>query len=206
MQDVFIAGYSDKLSARPGETITFFVSSRAVSDFKATLHRSISADPNPDGSGIIEEDASIYFRSSSFASRYQGFTPGSFAQSATDLGAQINTELSIKLWFMPTILVAADQTLFAWGNVSIILDPKGMISAKLPGGMSVSSSVLVKCNQWHSLELKVLASGMMALDVKSMMTANANIDGAKSAHTELGSHPDVATFSDGIGSHRGRIW
>ncbi|MGA0913011.1 MAG: N,N-dimethylformamidase beta subunit family domain-containing protein [Candidatus Puniceispirillaceae bacterium] len=28
---------------------------------------------------------------------------------------------------------------------------------------------------------------MMALDVKSMMTANANIDGAKSAHTELGS-------------------
>jgi len=46
---------------------------------------------------------------------------------------------------------------------------------------------LVKCNQWHSLELKVLASGMMALDVKSMMTATANIDGAKSAHTELGS-------------------
>ncbi|MGA0973651.1 MAG: N,N-dimethylformamidase beta subunit family domain-containing protein, partial [Candidatus Puniceispirillaceae bacterium] len=162
-------------------------SSRAVSDFKATLHRSISADPNPDGPGIVEEDASIHFKSSSFTSRYQGFTPGSFAQSATDLGAQINTELSIKLWFMPTILVAADQTLFAWGHVSIILDSKGMITAKLPGGMSVSSSVLVKCNQWHSLELKVLASGMMALDVKSMMTANANIDGAKSAHTELGS-------------------
>jgi hypothetical protein len=29
MQDVFIAGYSDKLSARPGETVTFSVSSRA---------------------------------------------------------------------------------------------------------------------------------------------------------------------------------
>jgi N,N-dimethylformamidase len=138
MQDVFIAGYSDKLSARPGETITFFVSSRAVSDFKATLHRSISADPNPDGPGIVEEDASIYFRSSSFASRYQGFTPGSFAQSTTDLRAKINTDLLIKFWFMPTVLVSADQTLIAWGHVSIILDSQGIITAKLLGGMSVS--------------------------------------------------------------------
>ena len=186
MQDVFIAGYSDKLSARPSETITFFVSSHAVSDFKATLHRSISADPNPDGPGIVEEDASIYFKSSSFASRYQGFTPGSFAQSTTDLRAEINADLVIKLWFMPTVLVAADQTLFAWGHVSIILDPQGIITAKLPGGMSVSTTVEVKCSQWYSLELTVLASGMMTLDAKSMTTAKDNIGVAKSSRTELG--------------------
>ena len=186
MQDVFIAGYSDKLSVRPGETITFFVSSRADSDFKATLHRSISADPNPDGSGIVEEDASIYFRSSSFASRYQGFTPGSFAQSTTDLRAEINADLLIKFWFMPTVLVSADQTLIAWGHVSIILDSQGIITAKLPGGMSVSTTVEVKCNQWHSLELTVLASGIMTLDAKSMMTTKANIGVAKSSNTELG--------------------
>ena len=186
MQDVFIAGYSDKLSARPSETITFFVSSHAVSDFKATLHRSISADPNPDGPGIVEQDASIYFRSSSFASRYQGFTPGSFAQSTTDLRAKINTDLLIKLWFMPTVLVSADQTLIAWGHVSIILDSQGIITAKLLGGMSVSTTVEVKCNQWHSLELTVLASGMMTLDVKSMMMAKANIGDTKSSRTELG--------------------
>ena len=186
MQDVFIAGYSDKLSARPSETITFFVSSPAVSDFKATLHRSLSADPNPDGPGMVEEDASIYFKSSSFASRYQGFTPGSFAQSTTDLQAEINTDLLIKLWFMPTVLVAADQTLFAWGHVSLILDPQGIITAQLPGGMSVSTTVVVKCNQWHSLELTVLASGMMTLDAKSRTTAKDNIGVAKSSRTELG--------------------
>ena len=186
MQDVFIAGYSDKLSARPGETITFFVSSRAVSDFKATLHRSISADPNPDGPGIVEEDASIYFRSSSFASRYQGFTPGSFAQSTTDLRVEINTDLLIKFWFKPTVLVSADQTLIAWGHISIILDSQGIITAKLPGGMSVSTTVEVKCSQWYSLELTVLASGMMTLDAKSMTTAKDNIGVAKSSRTELG--------------------
>ena len=120
MQDVFIAGYSDKLSARPGETVTFFVSSHAREAFKATLHRSISADPNPDGPGIIEDDASTYFNPSWFASRYQGFTPGSFAQSTIDLQADIKSDLVIKLWFMPKVLVAADQTLLAWGIFLLI--------------------------------------------------------------------------------------
>jgi N,N-dimethylformamidase len=87
---------------------------------------------------------------------------------------------------MPTVLVSADQTLIAWEHVSIILDSQGIITAKLPGGMSVSTTVEVKCNQWHSLELTVLASGMMTLDVKSMMTAKANIGVAKSSRTELG--------------------
>ena len=185
MQDVFIAGYSDKLSARPGETVTFFVSSRARKEFKATLHRSISADPNPDGPGIIEDDASTYFNPSWFASRYQGFTPGSFAQSTIDLQADIKSDLVIKLWFMPKVLVAADQTLLAWGTVSIILDQQGMITAKLADGILVSTSVAIKCNHWHSLEFKVAASGVVALDVKSMMTAKADIEIAKNSHTEF---------------------
>ena len=185
MQDVFIAGYSDKLSARPGETVTFFVSSHAREAFKATLHRSISADPNPDGPGIIEDDASTYFNPSWFASRYQGFTPGSFAQSTIDLQADIKSDLMIKLWFMPKVLVVADQTLLAWGTVSIILDQQGMITAKLADGISVSTSVAIKCNHWHSLEFKVAASGVVALDVKSMMTAKADIEIAKNSHTEF---------------------
>ena len=185
MQDVFIAGYSDKLSARPGETVTFFVSSHAREAFKATLHRSISADPNPDGPGIIEDDASTYFNPSWFASRYQGFTPGSFAQSTADLQADIKSDLMIKLWFMPKILVAADQTLLAWGTVSIILDQQGMITAKLADGISISTSVAIKCNHWHSLEFKVAASGVVALDVKSVMTAKADIEITKNSHKEF---------------------
>jgi N,N-dimethylformamidase len=183
MHDVFIAGYSDKLSARPGETITFFVSSHAREAFKATLHRSISADPNPDGPGIIEDDASTYFNPSWFASRYQGFSPGSFAQSTTDLQADIKADLVIKLWFMPKVLLAADQTLLAWGPVSITINPQGMITAKLADGMSVSTSVAIKCNHWYSLEFKVAASGVVVLDVKSMMMPKAYIEIANDGHT-----------------------
>lgn len=185
MRDVFIAGYSDKLSARPGETVRFFVSSRASADFKATLHRSISADPNPEGAGIIEEDASFYFNPSSFASRYQGFIPGSYAESKVALQADIGNELVIKLWFMPTVLGAADQTLVEWENISIILNPQGTVSAKLSGGVSISTVVAVKRDQWQRLELKVLASGVITLNTQPMMTEKADIGFANKSKTDL---------------------
>ena len=81
--------------------------------------------------------------------------------------------------------MSADQTLIAWGHVSLVLDSQGIITAKLPGGISISTTVEVKCNQWHSLELTVLASGTITLDVKYMITKKSNIGVAKSSHTEL---------------------
>ena len=47
MSDVFLAGYSDKLSVREGDKIQFYVSSYAKSNFTASVFRSICADPNP---------------------------------------------------------------------------------------------------------------------------------------------------------------
>jgi len=173
MQDVFIAGYSDKLSARPGETISFSVSSKATSDFTATLHRSISADPNPKGPGIVEEDASKYFEPASFASRYQSFTPGSFAQSKLDLQANIKSDLVIKFWFMPTVLLARDQTLLSWGVISISLDQHGIITTKLKTDILLSSLVAVKIHNWYSLEIKLSASGAAILDIRHSANSEA---------------------------------
>jgi N,N-dimethylformamidase len=81
--------------------------------------------------------------------------------------------------------LATEQTLLVWGTVSIILDPQGMIIARLPDGMSVSTSVPIKCNHWHSLEFKVSASGVVALDIKSIMLAKANIEIANNDQTEF---------------------
>ena len=165
MNDVFLAGYSDKLSARPRDTIKFCVSSRASSNFKATLHRSISADPNPDGPGVIEEDASKYFKPANFSSRHQTFTPGSFAQGDKNLQAKATNEIAIKLWFMPSIVKASNQTLLAWGDFSIILDHQGFITAKLPNHISISSSHIIKCHQWYRVEVNFTANGIVTLDL-----------------------------------------
>ena len=48
MTSIPLVGYSDKISLRSEETISFKVSSSLKKPFKASLKRSISADPNPE--------------------------------------------------------------------------------------------------------------------------------------------------------------
>ena len=52
--DDALLGYSDRLSAVPGEPIRFFVSSPAP-EYDVSLVRLIHGDPNPDGPGFKEE-------------------------------------------------------------------------------------------------------------------------------------------------------
>ena len=89
MKNIPLIGYSDKLSLRPGETVSFKVSSTFKKSFSASLKRSISADPNPKGIGIVEKDASKYFKTSSFKSRKQSFNPGSYAICKTPIKVSI---------------------------------------------------------------------------------------------------------------------
>ena len=47
-----LAGYADKLSVRPGETIRFHVASQVTEPVAARFVRVICADANPAGPGI----------------------------------------------------------------------------------------------------------------------------------------------------------
>ena len=93
MKSIPLIGYSDKISLRSEETISFKVSSTLKTPFSASLKRSISADPNPLSVGIIEEDASKYFKTTSFRSRTQDFNPGSYAISKKSIKINIKKEL-----------------------------------------------------------------------------------------------------------------
>ena len=172
MQDVFLAGYSDKLSARPGAKIRFCVSSQAGADFTASLHRSISADPNPEGPGIIEEDASTFFAPTSFTSRYQPFYPGSYGETDGHLSVVAANDLMVKLWFMPTVLTLGNQTLLAWGNVSITVDCNGQITADLPNSTCLTATKPVKCHRWYCVDLQLSAKDGATLHVMANDMAN----------------------------------
>jgi len=79
-KEVPLCGYLDKLSARAGETIAFKVSNNTDSnEITASLTRSICADPNPAGPGIIEQDATQWFEPCSYSASHQPFHPGSYA-------------------------------------------------------------------------------------------------------------------------------
>ena len=49
-----LAGYTNRWSAKPGETIQFMVSSAAAAPFTMDVARLLCADPNPDGPGYRE--------------------------------------------------------------------------------------------------------------------------------------------------------
>jgi N,N-dimethylformamidase len=50
-----IVGYSDKIGARPGETVSFMVSCEGGQSYKANIVRIINGDTNPHGPGYKEE-------------------------------------------------------------------------------------------------------------------------------------------------------
>jgi hypothetical protein len=54
------------------------VSSKHKGDFTAQLFRSVSADPNPKGQGIVEYACDEFFTKQTFSSREQKFNPGSY--------------------------------------------------------------------------------------------------------------------------------
>jgi N,N-dimethylformamidase len=56
-----LAGYADRFSVAPGETIAFKVSSALAGTYQARLVRVISGDPNPAGPGIRERDVPAPF-------------------------------------------------------------------------------------------------------------------------------------------------
>ena len=77
MYTIPIAGYADRWSARPGESVEFKVSCLLEQPYFARLVRIICADPNPDGPGIQEEDLTSVF-SGQFPSRVQDVQLGSY--------------------------------------------------------------------------------------------------------------------------------
>ena len=65
-----LIGYVNKLSARPGDTLEFKVSSKFNVPFQASLVRIRCSDPNPAGPGIREKSVDASF-TGQYPSRFQ---------------------------------------------------------------------------------------------------------------------------------------
>lgn len=74
-----LTGYSDRLSAAPGERIAFKISSTAAGPYRARLARVIHADPNPAGPGVKIEDLAARFAIER-PSRVQPLAQGSYVR------------------------------------------------------------------------------------------------------------------------------
>ena len=152
--DLPLHGYVDKSSAKPADTLNFKVSSIADEPFTAFLVRSISADPNPEGAGIVEEDASIYFKTRDIASRYQAFHPGSYGIARTDISAPPDSSLTLSARIFPTLKCNRAQSILSVGDCSLILDTDGAAAIRV-GKVTIAALKPLKLRCWYRIEARI---------------------------------------------------
>lgn len=149
-----LLGYADKLSVRPGNAIAFKVSSASDVPFTARLTRSISADPNPAGQGIVEEDASAYFEPQSFTSVERPFHAGSYAVGNGPIFAPANTPLTVTARIFPTLLPQRVQTVLSVGDLDLRLEPDGAVALQV-GEQIIKTNSPVKLRHWYQLTARI---------------------------------------------------
>lgn len=161
MKELPLIGYTEKLSARPGESIDFKVSSLSSSPYRASLHRSISADPNPKGPGIIEEDASNFFAQREFVSRRQGFNGGSYAISAGTFAEAVDEKIEVSVTVFPTAESKEGSVILELDSLTISLDENNRVIVDY-GSESFKCRPLSLRNWWR-LDLEINQEGKARL-------------------------------------------
>jgi len=149
-----LLAYADRLSARPGDTIGFKVSSLSKKPFTAKLTRSISADPNPVGPGVVEEDASAYFNTQSFESKVQTFYPGSYAVGQHEISITNPKKLSLRATVFPTLRTSIPQTILSIGSIALSLNSEGTVTFSI-GEHTVAIDNPLPLRRWAELEVEV---------------------------------------------------
>lgn len=147
-----LVGYTDRLSARPGETIAFKVSSELATPYIARLCRSISADANPNGLGIVEQAMDEAFAQKTVESRRQAFYPGSYGLSDKPLRLDKQHSFSICVRIWPSLLNGLAQSIVSWGDVQLFINDSGCVCAKV-GECSVSINANIDIRHWYQLTL-----------------------------------------------------
>jgi N,N-dimethylformamidase len=105
---IALTGYTDRLSAAPGERIAFKVSSTAAGPYRASLARVVHADPNPAGPGVKVEDLAPRF-AIECPSRPQPLALGSFVQVDAAAALRLGGPLTLSALVWPTLAAAGEQ-------------------------------------------------------------------------------------------------
>lgn len=149
-----LLGYADRLWARPGERLAFKVSSLAEAPFTARLTRSICADPNPSGPGIVEEDASEHFAPLEVPSTERPFHPGSYGIAPSEIAVADAAAVELSAIVFPTLRTGRPQTILSVGELDLHLDPSGALALRLRDRV-VSTGSSLSLRRWHRVEARI---------------------------------------------------
>ncbi|ADE38841.1 N,N-dimethylformamidase beta subunit family domain-containing protein [Candidatus Puniceispirillum marinum] len=168
---VDLIGYTDKLSGRPGDTINFKVSSQLDAPVKAQLLRSICADANPAGMGIVETNCDDLFTPQQFTAKNQPFQSGSFAKTAIPLQHHAKDNIQISVSVFPTLLTADSQTILSIGETRLDLDASGLVSFTTQQDQITCKTALT-LHKWHMITAHIKVNGELRLSVRRLDNDN----------------------------------
>lgn len=156
-----LTGYTDRLSAAPGERIAFKVSSAAAGPYRASLVRVVHADPNPAGPGVKVEDLAHRFAIER-PSRVQPLALGSYARVDAATTLRLGGPLTVTALVWPTLAASREQCVVSrWDEDSgtgwaLSVGPDG-VTARIgvPGGapLVLTSGHPLTLRQWYRIWL-----------------------------------------------------
>ena len=197
-----LIGYSDRLSAEPGETVEFKVSSRSDRPFEARLVRVICGDPNPDGPGIKEVPVAADFEGS-WPSHAKDAHLGSFARVDGARPGDGATTVVATVW--PTRPECSGQGIVSWlaGDTGLTLMVDGERGAVLraaasPGGAveEIAVGKPLRIRTWYRVWASVdPESGTMAVG-QAPLDGTVVVDDSGSAHLQAAGALSTAGAGD----------
>ena len=165
----FIA-YTDVLSVRPEESIGFKVSGPEQQRCQASLHRSISADPNPNGAGIVEEDYTTSFlpdkQPIEFVCKRQNWKIGSSAESSIPVETTPWLhDLLFSVIIFPTALSSRkghEQVIMKCGQYAIVLRVDGILSFRFHDQEVAACNKAICLQEWYEVGARVYCESEQA--------------------------------------------
>jgi N,N-dimethylformamidase len=162
---VKLLGYSDPLTARPGDRVSFMVSSLAPR-FTARLVRLIHGDPDPAGPGIKMQPFP-----SAFEGEYDGMKQsiplGSEAHFPDAESIRALTAFTVALWVYPTAIGDRPQTILSKGSLfSLGLEPDSALVLQASEGNKrflLRGARPLRKSEWFHITVKVNSNGEVTL-------------------------------------------
>ena len=186
-----LAGYTDRLSVRPGESIAFKVSANAGNTddsdscaedrsqaqnktINSWLTRSICADPNPAGPGVVERDASHWYAASEHLAIKQEIHAGSYAVSAKLTLPQATAMLQMSAIVYATHLNGTAQCIMSFGSLVLVIDENNRLQARL-GSRVINSEAALTERQWFKAGVLIActdSSASLSLSLQDVPSAS----------------------------------
>ncbi|HEV3348334.1 MAG TPA: N,N-dimethylformamidase beta subunit family domain-containing protein [Methylomirabilota bacterium] len=158
-----LTGYTDRLSAAPGERIAFKISSAAPGPYRASLARVVHADPNPVGPGIKLVDLAARFAIER-PSRVQPLALGSYARVDAAAALPTTGPLTAVALIWPALAASREQcALSRWDEATdagwaLSVGPAGVTArVGVPGAapFTTASGPAPALRAWHRVWLVI---------------------------------------------------